>query len=779
MNRDRDPTQVIGHPIITTSSIISTSPSSLPSPPMTTTPAEEASVAAGLSKIQATALLLKQKVAGNSSKPQKLPNKISHPWSLSTSGTSVRSSSFPSPTSSSPSPTTTMARSRRESIKAMIAAREDPALSCNKMAPLGIQPIPAPQKRDSRAAPSSLSGMTKVQLSPSPQQSRTSLPSIQTTHKQEQGHEQRDHRSRGKEDRGDQEASRNSQEGVKQELNSLEECAQGPVHTTDSDKRTATGCETDRTDTEKRPARRRNGRETLVPSQFAAPSSTSPSMPAFMRAFEDPSLSDTTMATGATTTKTLQQHQQPLSPITGRPMMSPRRHTTSSSSSSSSFFSVRKGSPPVPLFPPQQQQAMSVVNPSLRQQTPKVPANLVQARILQQEEQKRRDEELAKIPITANLRTVKKIQAVLISDDEDDDKGGPSRRSRSKDESSSTSSSASSSPDATRATRPRSKTATSSSVTVSLLTGGKQRGDRNHVGPVAIPKKLADQVESILGRKLAGKGNLLDEREMEREEEEARKAAEPLPPIVLGKPRKRAMTSAHIRNLVSSWDHKVEEARETTTEAERIRQFLEERSTAHAELPKPKVPVTASELLRPLPSLPPPPPTTEIHLGSINKSGTSPRGRSRAYSNHVKGSSSLPVYSTPKYDAQTMAPSASAAAAAAEEEKKKQEAKVKVEEKSISTGENSEDAGYVSGPELKETEISEVDMETTPSTSEAVTEETKEDDTQVKGLETSTSQLSISTEVLDTKRSGKILVNKAFTSRPRRTGVRNPTKSTV
>ncbi|KAG0044267.1 hypothetical protein BGZ90_008827, partial [Linnemannia elongata] len=55
---------------------------------------------------------------------------------------------------------------------------------------------------------------------------------------------------------------------------------------------------------------------------------------------------------------------------------------------------------------------MSVINPTLRQlQTPNIPTNLVQARILQQEEEKRKAEELAKIPITANLRQVKKIQA--------------------------------------------------------------------------------------------------------------------------------------------------------------------------------------------------------------------------------------------------------------------------------------------------------------------------------------------------------------------------------
>ena len=156
---------------------------------------------------------------------------------------------------------------------------------------------------------------------------------------------------------------------------------------------------------------------------------------------------------------------------------------------------------------------MSVINPTLRQlQTPNIPTNLVQARILQQEEEKRKAEELAKIPITANLRQVKKIQAVLVSDDEEDDpKAGRS---------SSASSSASSSLSAGTSTRPRSKTATATSQTsvpVSVLLGGKRRGDRNHVEPVAIPKRLADQVEHILGRKLAGKGSVLDEREKERE----------------------------------------------------------------------------------------------------------------------------------------------------------------------------------------------------------------------------------------------------------------------
>ncbi|KAF9092262.1 hypothetical protein BGX23_004444, partial [Mortierella sp. AD031] len=160
---------------------------------------------------------------------------------------------------------------------------------------------------------------------------------------------------------------------------------------------------------------------------------------------------------------------------------------------------------------------MSVTNPTLRQlQTPNIPTNLVQARILQQEEQKRKDEELAKIPITANLRTVKKIQAVLVSDDEGDDVKG--KRSSSSTSSSASSSASSSLCAGSSMTRPRSKTATStSSVMVSTLVGGKRRGDRNHIEPVAIPKQLADQVEHILGRKLAGKGSVLDEREKERE----------------------------------------------------------------------------------------------------------------------------------------------------------------------------------------------------------------------------------------------------------------------
>jgi len=122
--------------------------------------------------------------------------------------------------------------------------------------------------------------------------------------------------------------------------------------------------------------------------------------------------------------------------------------------------------------------------------------NLVQARILQQEEQKRRDEELAKIPITANLRTVKKIQAVMMDDEEE----APASPSTSSD-------STSTGPK----TRPRSKTTTASSL---MGLGGKQRGDRDHVERVVIPKKLAETVGNILGRKLAGKGCTLEDHQV-------------------------------------------------------------------------------------------------------------------------------------------------------------------------------------------------------------------------------------------------------------------------
>ncbi|CAO3572773.1 unnamed protein product [Mortierella alpina] len=847
MNRDWDPTQVMD--------LLSSS-----SPTVADDPT------AGLSKIKATALLLKQKVAGTSIKAQKVPNKISHPWAITSS--SSRSASFSSPTSpysnsghghsyghfgQSSNPSLPLSSSSSSSasgsasgvggkgIKAMIAAREDPALSCNKMAPGGTQPVPAPQKRDVRA------GMTKVQLSPQPQApSSPDMPTTQGQQAEPSQSQQHDEKQKG-----------HGQEGAGQEEK-------------------LTGMENE-VDQGRRSTRRRNGGGgALVASQFAAPTSSTGSTPLFMKAFEDPrmvqaeatsllptvpakdttqtavnkttqiedrkkssksssgsgscssstnepALSTTTTSTTTTTihspreasasskltcstspTASAGTRRQPpsASVFEQRPNMSPRRHTTSDSprsSSSSEFFTLRKDSPPLPSIP---QQSMSIVNPTLRQlQTPHIPTNLVQARILQQEEQKRRDEELAKIPITANLRTVKKIQAVLVSsDDEDDDHNTTKSRKASgsggKDEGFASSSSAMSSPSSSassslsasssRSSRPRSKTAASSSVSVSVLSGGKQRGDRNHVGPVAIPKRLADQVEHILGRKLAGKGNVLDEREKEREEEEARKAAEPLPPIVLGKPRKRAVTSSHIRNLVSSWDHKVEEAKETTTEAERIRQFLEERSSAHAEMPKPKVPLTATDLLAPLPSLPPPPPTSEFKTRARHGSRVGGGG-----GGHITGASSAAVaYSTQTLKSGLLSPSA---AETLKDCKDAQTTGPVTDTTSTTTtpmkrlsrsaskkilGDTNE-TGYVSGPELGGSRRSNDDAvnlvmvanPATPSSSSSsptASMESQGQDTHAFG------KLDLPVEVLDTKRSGALLDNKAVASRPRRKGVRGP-----
>ncbi|KAG0018119.1 hypothetical protein BGZ80_007538 [Entomortierella chlamydospora] len=396
---------------------------------------------------------------------------------------------------------------------------------------------------------------------------------------------------------------------------------------------------------------------------------------------------------------------------------------------------------------------MSHVNPTLRQiQTPQIPTNLVQARILQREEEKRRQEELAKIPITANLRTVKKIQAVVLNDDDEAD----SNQVKNTGESALSSSLSPSMPSGysslgpASGSRPRAKTTTSSTVTVSTLMGGKRRGDRNHVEPVVIPKKLADQVEHILGRKLAGKGNVLDEREKEREEEEARKAAEPLPPIVRGQPRKRAMTSTHIRNLVSSWDHKVEEAKEITTEAEQIRQFLEQRSTAHAELPKfSKVPLTGSELLKPLPSLPPPPLTNgnkaSKQAGGHSKtaSGSSPYMSSNHFGSSSRSAPMLQVEVPPVPVINYIAPDTITPTSAT----------------TTTTIATTEEA---------------LAAETTP---KIVIDILDDQNVEVNKTSPETSKLSISPDVLETKRSGQVLDNKALMSRPRRAGVRKSTSS--
>ncbi|KAG0292700.1 hypothetical protein BGZ98_002485 [Dissophora globulifera] len=410
---------------------------------------------------------------------------------------------------------------------------------------------------------------------------------------------------------------------------------------------------------------------------------------------------------------------------------------------------------------------MSLVNPTLRQlQTPQIPTNLVQARIMQREEKRRRDEELAKIPITANLRTVKKIQAVLVDDGDDESvrQGAQdmnSDASGTATENSSISSSSLSPPSSTPSSggsRPRSKTTTSSTVTVSVLTGGKQRGDRNHVEPVAIPKKLAEQVEHILGRKLAGKGSVLDEREQEREEEEARKAAEPLPPIVRGQPRKRALTSAHIRNLVSSWDHKVEEAKEITSEAEQIRQFLEERSAAHAELPKfSKVQLSGSELLKPLPSLPPPPPSSA--LGQKQKKSVPQR-----VDGHAKSASSASPYMSGHSAGSSSSLSSSSSTSVASTSLPPV--------KAISSEEEAQAQDATADPPVilvEDDKMASTSMTTTSSEDKAATEDGSQ------GQESKLlSKPALSAEMLDTKRSGEVLNNRAVMSRPRRAGARKP-----
>ncbi|KAG0246019.1 hypothetical protein BGX31_004898 [Mortierella sp. GBA43] len=608
MNRDRVPTQVIG----------------LPSP---------TDDAAGLSKIKATAMLLKQKVAGS--------------------------------------------RGNLD-IKAMIMAREDPTMSCPRTLPGNTTatpaPAPAPQKRDARA------GMTRVQLSNPQQQQQpqqafpqghslqspthqvsSSEASISTRDRSSYGSSNSSNNNNGNSggnvDLGKRSSRRrNVSEALvpSQFIDPTGTPSSAPLYMQtfeDPSLLMTPGLPSTKTTTAASPAPyaatpnthntnttrniQQHGGETggAIDLSTSAPSGKgSAAVPApiltqfdTMQGRDDASKRTSLEKTRATPSSSSSSpssttpRAQPtaakafLSAEEQRPPMSPRRHTTSSTSSPPPFSSHH--------------QPTRQVNPTLRQlQTPNIPTNLVQARIMQQEEQKRRDEELAKIPITANLRSVKKIQAVLVDEEEEGD--------GTLEKSSGTTPSDSSflTVPSRRPSRPRSKTASLSSVPVSILVGTKQRGDRNHVEPVMIPKKLAEQVEGILGRKLAGKGCVLDERE----QEEARRAAEPLPPIVRGQPRKRAVTSSHIRNLVSGWDHKVEEAKEITSEAEQIRLFLEQRSSAHAELPKhPKVPLTTAEILKQLPSLPAPPPT-ESGTGKTLRPAA---GRTRATTASGGGSS--------------------------------------------------------------------------------------------------------------------------------------------
>ncbi|KAG0348872.1 hypothetical protein BG004_003916, partial [Podila humilis] len=718
----RDPTRVESR---------SNSIHSMPTPVMPSSSSSYTSGAdEGLSKIKATAMLLKAKVAGSVQKEQKKPNKILNPYAA-VSAPSSSSSPSTSSTSSATSSVSSLGGLKKESIKNMIAAREDPSLSCNKL------PQPGAQRRDAvkksyldhsqkhyTSSPSSTSTSSFTQLSHQPDKLPKQVVTLDSTSSVE-GINKRSSRRRNAgtslipsqfsttmgvsqdayfESSGFvppqsssssgptttveiKESSKPSEDkvvaasstttttttagvapssciearkGVSSSAGQVESsnkevsphsssCQPAPKILTQQQQQKA---EEETEDDEEGQQVLSPATPTPTPAPAPVPCPLSLDQTKKLTRSGEETCSDAQAASLLSSSTTITKQCSPnsvaaikvdistMSPSTpktsksvfDRPAMSPRRHTTSSPSSSgigrgSSLYTFHLpfDSPPLPLltkttdapssYSSSQKPPMSVINPTLRQlQTPHIPVNLVQARIQQQEEERRRKEELAKIPITANLRSVKKIQAILLSDDEDGDDVGDSKTRRAREASSSSASSSTSNSSLSvpgsghGLTRPRAKTA---SYYGSQGYGGKQRGDRNHVEPVAIPKKLADQVEHILGRKIAGKGCLLDEREKEREEEEARKAATPLPPIVLGQPRKRAMTSEHIRNLVSSWDIKVEEAKEVISEAEKIKQFLEQRSTAHAALPKGKVPVTASELLAPLPSLPPPPPLTQ------------------------------------------------------------------------------------------------------------------------------------------------------------------------
>ena len=76
----------------------------------------------------------------------------------------------------------------------------------------------------------------------------------------------------------------------------------------------------------------------------------------------------------------------------------------------------------------------------------------------------------------------------------------------------------------------------------------------------------------------------------------------------------------------------MEVAKEITQEAEQVRLFLEERSTAHVEMPKVfKKPIPGDEFLKPLPALPAPPPGELIRKTSRRAGGG--RARSATHTN--------------------------------------------------------------------------------------------------------------------------------------------------
>ncbi|KAF9198809.1 hypothetical protein BGZ59_004380, partial [Podila verticillata] len=181
-------------------------------------------------------------------------------------------------------------------------------------------------------------------------------------------------------------------------------------------------------------------------------------------------------------------------------------------------------------------------------------------------------------------------------------------------------------------------------------------------------------------------------------------------------------------------------AKEVVSEAEKIRLFLEERSTAHAELPKSKVPVTASELLAPLPSLPPPPKTPPLGGGGHARRRESFSVDLGTSSGHKRRSQSA----RPSF-METRSASATHMSLTT---------KSKVEEDIFSPG-------YVSGPKSGGSSRS--------SSPRLTSIEEKKD------VEQPEKSVSVSAS-MDTQRSGEILVSKAIVSRPRRAGVRNPTK---
>lgn len=212
----------------------------------------------------------------------------------------------------------------------------------------------------------------------------------------------------------------------------------------------------------------------------------------------------------------------------------------------------------------------------------------------------------------------------------------------------------------------------------------------------------------------------------------------------------------------------MEEAKETTSEAERIRQFLEERSTAHAQLPKPKTPLTASELLAPLPPLPPPP-----HMGEGE-------GMRRNGGRHVKGASSASSSPSSRYgsngysilSANSLTSSSSSSSMLTNKGPTAAASTTTTTGTSTPVKRLSRSASLASKPSIRvdaDKRVDEIGIRsgqdlTLPPLPPLMKKE--QEQPLIKKEE-------------ETKRSGALLVNKAATSRPRRTGVRVPTTTTA